>query len=287
MGEPATLDAEAVSGPSRLARMRSALRHRDWLGIAIEVLVVTLGVLLAFQVDQWAQDRREAQEERQFLDRMWHETADAIEETEWAMTMHGRFRREFIQGFEAFGDRAALARLAATPNVGCRGAVMPSLGFNDTGFQELSSSGRLNILRDPQLRADLRGVVAAQADAEGNRQNNYGFGIENQRVLNPYYVFGLDADGNRTCRMWPRLEQDPAARNAVVRSARLHTLLWNKRAYARDRLALAHNRIACALNKSDCSTSVPQIFRVRPRYDVIPPEARDDVERSAESYSGS
>jgi hypothetical protein len=288
MGEPATVSAKAVPGPSRLERMRSAVRRRDWFGIAIEVLVVTLGVLLAFQIDQWAQDRRQAREERQFLDRMWRETADAIDETEWAMTMHGRFRSEFIQGFDAFGNAAELKKLAATPNIGCRGAVMPSLGFNDTSFQELSSSGRLNILQDPELRAELRDVVAAQADAEGNRQNNYGFGIENQRVLNPYYVFGLDANGNRTCRMdWPRLAQDPAARNAVVRSARLHTLLWNKRAYARDRLALAHNRIACALDKPDCRPSVRQIFRVRPRYDVIPPEARDDVERSAKSYSGS
>lgn len=288
MGEPATASNEAVPVPSRLGRMRSALRRRDWLGIAIEVLVVTLGVLLAFQIDQWAQNRRQAREERQFLDRMWRETASAIEETEWAMTMHGRFRSEFIQGFDAFDDSAALARLAATPNVGCRGAVMPSLGFNDTSFQELSTSGRLNILSDPQLRAELRDVVAAQADAEGNRQNNYGFGIENQRVLNPYYVFGLDAHGNRTCRMdWPRLAHDPAARNAVVRSARLHTLLWNKRAYARDRLALAHNRIACELGKSDCRSSVQLIFRIRPRYDVIPPEARDDVERSARKYSGS
>ena len=60
MGDPAIASNEAVPVPSRLDRMRFALRRRDWLGIAIEVLVVTLGVLLAFQIDQWAQDRRQA-----------------------------------------------------------------------------------------------------------------------------------------------------------------------------------------------------------------------------------
>jgi len=278
----------AAQRPSRLTRLRSAFRSRDWLGLGIELMVVTLGVLLAFQIDQWAQDRRESRDEQQFLERMWHETADAIDETEWAMTMHGRFRREFIQGFNALNDPVALARLLATPNIGCRAAVMPALGFNDTAFQELSASGRLNILSDTQLRADLRDVVAAQADAEGNRQNNYGLGIENQRALNPYYVLGMDENDNRTCRMdWPRLARDPMARTALVRSARLHTLLWNKRAYARDKLAIAHNRIACTLGKSDCRDEVRQIFRERPRYDVIPPEARDDVQRSAQMYQGS
>jgi hypothetical protein len=284
--EPSAI--HAAPEPSRLKRVRNALLARDWLGIGIELAVVTIGILLAFQIEQWGEARQRAKEERQFLERMWQETANAIEETEWAMTMHGRFRREFIQGFNALNDPAALARLKATPNIGCRAAVMPALGFNDTTFQELSASGRLNMLNDPQLRSDLRDVVAAQADAEGNRQNNYGLAIENQRALNPYYLLGLDRNDNRTCRMdWPRLARDPVTRTALVRSVRLHTLLWNKRAYARDKLAIVHNRIACTLAKSDCRDAVPQIFRVRPRYDVVPPEARDDVQRSAEMYKGS
>ena len=71
MVSPAQKTAEAAPPRSRLDRMRSGLRERDWFGIAIEVVVVTLGVLLAFQIDQWAQDRRQARDERQFLDRMW------------------------------------------------------------------------------------------------------------------------------------------------------------------------------------------------------------------------
>lgn len=273
---------------SRLRRIVEAFRVRDWTGIAIELAVVTLGVLLAFQIDQWAQDRRQAREERQFLERMWVETGEAIKETEWAMTMHGRFRREFIVGFNALDDSTALAELARTPNIGCRAAVMPGLGFNNTSFQELSSSGRLNLVSDPELRAQLREVVSAQADAEANRANNYVGAVAVQSTLEPYFVLGLDRNENRTCRMdWPRLARDPLARNSLVRAARLHTLLWNKRAYSRDVLAKANNQIACVLGKPNCRSTVPQIFRERPRYDVIPPEAVGAVERSADMYKGS
>lgn len=272
----------------RWQRVATRWRERDWTGIAIEFAVVTLGILLAFQIDQWGQNQRRDREERQFLERMWQETAEAIDENEWVMTLHGRFRREFIEGFAALNDPAALARLAQTPNVGCRSAVMPGLGFNNTSFQELSASGRLNLISDPQLRAELRDVVSAQADAEAQRDNAFFHSLDAQRTLEQYYVLGIDANDNRTCRMdWIRLARDPNARNALVRSARLHSMMWTRRAYVRDTLALAHNRIACSLNKSDCSSKVPQIFRVRPRYDIIPPEAQQAVEQSAEMYNGS
>lgn len=288
MVSPAQKAAEVAPPRSRLDRMRSGLRERDWFGIVIELVVVTLGVLLAFQIDQWAQDRRQARDERQFLDRMWRETTDAIEETQWIMTMYGRFRQESVEGFRALEDPTRLARLIGKPNVGCRGAVMPGLGYNTTSFQELSASGRLNQISDPELRASLRAVVAAQADAEANRQNSVEFAMEGSRMLEPHLVRGLDANDNRTCRVdWPRLARDTSGRVVMARAARLHSLMWNKYAYVHDKLMIAHNQLACRLGKRDCLATVTRILNEPPRTDVIPPEARDDVQRSAELYNGS
>lgn len=249
---------------------------------------MTLGVLLAFQIDQWAQDRRQARDETQFLDRMWSETADAIEETEWIMTLYGRFRQEAIDGYHALEDPARLARLAGKANIGCRGAVMPGLGYNTTSFQELSSSGRLNSISDPQLRASLRAVVAAQADAEANRQNSVGFAMEGFRMMEPHLVRGLDSHDDRTCRVdWTSLARDPNGSVSMARAARLHSLMWMKYAFVHDKLVIAHNRLACRLGKGDCHATVELILRQPPRTDIIPPEARDDVRRSADLYSGS
>jgi hypothetical protein len=288
MGARPRKAARVTPPPSWLERGLAAIRTRDWLGIFIELLVVTLGVLFAFQIDQWAQNRRQTRDERQFLDRMWRETADAIEETEWIMTMYGRFRRESVEGFRALADPARLARITGKPNVGCRGAVMPGLGYNTTSFQELSASGRLNLISDPELRASLRAVVAAQADAEANRQNSVEFAMDGFRMVEPHLVRGLDINNDRTCRAdWPGLARDPNGRVAMARAARLHSLMWNKYAYVHDKLTIAHNQLACYLGKKDCRAGVPRILDGPPRTDVIPPEARDDVERSADLYNGS
>ena len=287
MREPAKSSATATLPRGRLARLRTALRERDWLGAGIELAVVTLGILLAFQIDQWGQDRRQAREERQFLDRMWHETSEAMTENEWAMTMHARFRREFLDGIAALDDARALARLAATPNVGCRTAVFPALSFNNTTFQELSTSGRLNAISDGTLRKNLREVVSAQADAEEQRANSMVFALEAFRTLAPYSVPGVDSNGNRTCRMdWPGLARDRQARFALARSVRLHALVWTRRAYTLDTLKVAHNRIACILKKPDCHDRLSLILKARPRWDVIPPEALDDVEHYSAIYNG-
>ena len=109
----------------RLNHALSLLKQRDWVGIGIEFAVVTLGILLAFQIDQWGQDRRQARDERQFLQRMWRETALAIRENDWAVQIHSASRRGGVEGLNSTGNEPALARLAATPQIGCGLTIFP------------------------------------------------------------------------------------------------------------------------------------------------------------------
>jgi hypothetical protein len=265
-----------------LERISDAVRNRDWFGIGIEVAVVTIGVLLAFQIDQWGQDRRQARDERQFLERMWRETGAQIRENDWAIQVHARNRRVAFEGLKQAGNQDALAQLAASP-AACFGTSFPGLGYNDTSYEELGASGRLNIISDPELRAALREVAAAQADAVTQLDYSRSQGIPTTEKLEPYINLDFDKDGNRVCTVnWPALVRDHDARNAAVRSARLHSLLWQKRAYARDVLAKAHNAIACKLEKPDCRAKVPQIIGYRPMNDVLPPE----LSRKAMSPTG-
>lgn len=273
-------DPEAIAAAARadarhdswLGRISGLIRSRDWVGIAIEVAVVTLGVLLAFRIDQWGQDRRQAVEERQFLERMWRETAGGMQENDWVIQVHARNRRVAFNGLQQANDPAVLNRLAASPDA-CFGPSFPGLGFNDTSYEELSASGRLNVVSDPALRSTLRDVAAAQADAVSQLNYARSQGIPITDALETFIILSFDQDGNRVCRVnWPALVSDHRARNAVVRSARLHGLMWLKRAYSRDVLAKAHNAIACKLSKPDCVAKVEQIVGYQLRSDVLPPE---------------
>jgi hypothetical protein len=274
--------ASTVHWRTWLQRHSVLIRNRDWVGIAIEVAVVTVGVLLAFQIDQWGQDRRHVREERQFLERMWRETAGGIQENDWVIQVHARNRRVAVEGLRRANEPSELASFAASTH-SCFGASFPGLGFNDTSYEELSASGRLNVVSDLALRSALREVAAAQADAVSQLDYARSQAIPITDALEEFIILGFDQDGNRICRVnWPALVKDHHARNAVVRSARLHGLMWLKRAYSRDVLAKAHNAIACKLGKPDCRAKVEQIVGYQLRSDVLPP----DLSRKAMSPTG-
>lgn len=270
-----------VAAKRRLERVLDAYRGRDWAGITIELFVVTLGVLLAFQIDQWAQDRRQAREERQFLERMWRETDEAIRENDWVISLHAFNRRALIRALRARRNPEELARY----RFGCGADSLPGLGFNDTSYEELSGSGRLNIVSDPQLRMELRRVAAAQADAVAQLNYARQKSIPIRQALEPYWRIDLDENGKRQCRVnWPALAKDPLATNAVLGGERNLALMWWKRAYTRDMLAIAHNRIACKLGKPDCLKHVPQIVGQRNNVDTIPPALERKFNETADAW---
>lgn len=65
-GDAAASRGFRVNALERLKRIRQALAQRDWPGITIEVLVVTLGVLIAIVAEQLVEDARWRKEVREF-----------------------------------------------------------------------------------------------------------------------------------------------------------------------------------------------------------------------------
>lgn len=53
-----------------LKRFSQRLKAQDWMAVAIELVVVVAGILLALQVDQWASERAERQRENTYLWRL-------------------------------------------------------------------------------------------------------------------------------------------------------------------------------------------------------------------------
>src|SRR3954451_11648266 len=50
-----------------VVRLRAALKHRDWFGVAIEMLAVVLSVILGLEASQWSARRGEAEYRQQMI----------------------------------------------------------------------------------------------------------------------------------------------------------------------------------------------------------------------------
>lgn len=251
------MQAVSDASPSkrlRLHRLAEALRGRDWLGLVFEILVVTVGVLLAFQIEQWGQRRQRASEERQFLERLYREYARAIEELTFVIhSNQDRVMIDLQKAFAARGDRARLEEYSSTHNFGCAVGYLRSTPFSDTAFQELVSSGRLSMISNADLRTRIRDLTTEQASLKDRAAEGSALALDKSAMLDPYYRYELLADGSTRCYVnWSRLFDDPRAVTAAVRVYRIQELVRSGRVDLRRMTEEVRAEVGCELGKVPC-----------------------------------
>ena len=238
---------------SRLSRLRDALRTRDWLGIGIELVVVTLGVLLAFQIDQWGDRRKQAREERQFMEQLYADTRVGADELRPIIEIHRKFLREAGSALLAAGDSRKMAALPHGVGFGCGLPGFTPAPYNDTAYTDIVESGRLGLLSDPTLRTAVRDLAASQLLGASEVVS----GREQLQIylppLDPYYRVSIDGKFQPVCHIdWRRLLSDQSAVNGMARGVRRHLQVLRARERTYRQTLRVQQMLACRLGKPEC-----------------------------------
>jgi hypothetical protein len=245
-----------TAGPTkrlRLQRLAERVSRRDWLGVLLEILIVTLGVLLAFEIEQWGQQRERAAQERQFMEELLADTRSGVEELRGLIEVHEKVLREVPIALEARGNPAKIRALPRRRDFGC-GLSRPLLApYNDTAYEELIQSGRMSLLSDPKLRTAVRDLAASQ---------NWGAtqGIFTREQLNinlppltAYYEISIGRDPAPSCRIdWTKVLSDDQAVYAATRLLRRHGQMSDVRKRTFDLTLQVRQMLACKLDKPEC-----------------------------------
>ena len=242
-------------GPQRgrLRRLSENLRRRDWVGVTVEIAIVALGVLLAFRIEQWGQQRNDARDERQFLERLHSEYGRATEELKAETAAHERLLRELAGAFAVRSSPARLQALSQQEGFGCGGGYLRTAAFNDTIFQELISSGQLSIVSNSELRSQIRDLATEQASLRDRAERGNEAVRDQGPLISPYYRYELEPSGRSTCYVeWERLFKDPLAVTATVRTYRMHELVLRGRRDLLKQTVQVRDSIACTLGRPDC-----------------------------------
>lgn len=247
-------DGNAQSGSTadrpRLQRLAIALRSTNWFAVAVEMVVVTAGVLLAFQIEQWSESRRERREERRFMERLWDETA-ALEES---LRDFERGHSEKAAGLRTIhGSLNNLTVLHDNSKTMCRIAVLPSSPQPPT-LSEISSTNRMDILQDLPLKQALRKLISDQTFAAG-QLGYFRQGMARIRDdLSPFIENTLDTATSATnCKVdWVSLRADRTARSAVASAFHSQSVFSFLRGGKLRSVRTVRARLACLLDKPDC-----------------------------------
>lgn len=146
-----------------LRQLADAIRQQNWFTVILEILIVVAGIFVALRVDDWNDFRKDRRDEQQYLNRLHDEIQNA--EKLSARLLSRRIERQAITFglLEAVFEDASRSTLTADE---CR-AISGLHFFNIavTGLsaaEELTASGRMDILQDLRLRAALGALRQAQ-----------------------------------------------------------------------------------------------------------------------------
>ena len=68
-----------------LERLRQNFAKSNYGSLALEIVVVILGILIAFQIDRWAEDRRDREHEYEYLVRLKDDLQSEIQSMDAAL----------------------------------------------------------------------------------------------------------------------------------------------------------------------------------------------------------
>ena len=146
----------AKGGADIIKRFIGSLSQQDWTAVFIELMVVVVGILLALQVDQWAQGREQRETERTYLLRLKEDLQIERARASDAMGF-ARSRLEAVQ---------YLDRVAADPSIANKDTARLPWAIETAGwrsfpkispfvYDELQSTGRMSLIRSVALRRAL------------------------------------------------------------------------------------------------------------------------------------
>jgi len=208
-----------------LSRFTKHVKEQNWFAVGLDFVIVVAGILIAFQITNWSEARREREVEKHILIRLYQDIDESI--AGQARDLH--FLEQQLADQEVMmrslsacqvapGDDPVFQRGLAT-----LGWLNPPRLYRRT-IDELIASGRTDLIRSVEIRDGLARIVsivewrAAWFQSTINTLEHHSQFVERHsrydltRIIeNPYvpnHRGGVDYDINALC-------SDPAIANAI------------------------------------------------------------------------
>ena len=152
-------------------RISALLRTQNWVGVLIEFILIVAGVLIALEVNNWNEQRKDSQLEREYIKRIISDLEmdvvdfQNIQRASQNRLASGLKLRDIITTGEGNeNDLTNLVKLIRESGFTARPNV------SDYTFEALKSGGNLHLIQSAALQSDL---LAYYANLTRRRQYDY------------------------------------------------------------------------------------------------------------------
>ena len=208
----------------RVGESFSRIEGREWALLSLETLGVLVGILLAFELQEWASHRSEAVKHRQMMERLLEENENDISQLrDWRDTLRGYLRKEQTFATElGKGECPPDKEFEAVSTL----RFIPAMTVPRAVHDELMSAGGLSSIERQDVREHIAAFYAS-LDWVQHQTDYFRAGVKPLNEGDPRVRTRFDPrasdpeidqyDGKALCR-------DPAFKNRVATATRDHTV---------------------------------------------------------------
>ncbi len=131
-------------------------RKIAWPRLGAEAVIIVVSILLAFAVEEWREESRNRDLEREYLTRLVEDLDANVAEADFQGRAHAR-QVANARAIYPLVSRADAAELESAIIVAASYNASPSATANwvDDTFEELKSTGRFSLIRSTDIRQTL------------------------------------------------------------------------------------------------------------------------------------
>lgn len=179
-----------------LRRVIEHVKTQNWTAVALDFVIVVVGVFVGIQVSNWNDAGRERLSEAQYLERF----ADEIELTIAHIQEERAFSERSLLTIEDFSAKAARAStsdeelLSATKNYLTTGVFFAKFIPNRTTFDDLVTTGNFDVISNETIRTSLMTLHGEYEAAQTTIESNIDWIQQGEtRVYYDFDAFRFDA----------------------------------------------------------------------------------------------
>lgn len=139
-----------------LQSISNNLRQQNWSILFLELLVVIIGLVLAFQVDRWWEDRDDRTREQEYIARLITEINEDIEQIQHAI-MLAEVRQDFCELLLQVADNPAVAE--QQPSMFLVAVAQAAFTYSPPQithtYDDLRSTGNMGLIRSEKIKKAL------------------------------------------------------------------------------------------------------------------------------------
>lgn len=147
-----------------LRRITQHVKDQNWFAVGLDFFIVVVGILIAFQITNWSEGRSDKVREQQIIERLHSDFVALGQETQEKIEFMEPLIVTIEETKQLIIDGPTDMDLQSIQNFYETAFALPAISGQSDSYEQLVSSGDMNLLRDALLRESLVGHASLSRD---------------------------------------------------------------------------------------------------------------------------